>query len=141
MWDKNLLKKDCKRFGGIIIFLLTFVYICHFCNISLCPLKRLIGYPCPLCGITRASIFLFLFQFQKAFEMNPSIFCILCWIIYLLYNRYLHKTNYKKKIFFSFIILILLIFLIYGIKMFWYFPIQEPYTYNHNNWLFLIKEK
>lgn len=141
MWDKNLLKKDFKRFGGGIILLLIFIYTCHFCKVSLCPLKAFLGLPCPLCGVTRASILLLQLKIREAFTMNPSIFLILLWLFYCFYYRYIRKTKNNKYLIFVTFSILGLIVLIYFVKMAWYFPIQEPYVYNYKNLLFFIKLK
>jgi hypothetical protein len=44
---------------------------------SLCLHKLLTGYPCPLCGLTKATWSLSHFQWLRAFSFNPVIYLLL----------------------------------------------------------------
>ncbi|MBQ9344045.1 MAG: DUF2752 domain-containing protein [Kiritimatiellae bacterium] len=43
----------------------------HFFGLTLCPLKRLTGIPCPSCGTTRACLLLLNGHPRAAFVMQP----------------------------------------------------------------------
>lgn len=43
----------------------------HFFGLTLCPLKRLTGIPCPSCGTTRACLLLLGGHPRAAFAMQP----------------------------------------------------------------------
>lgn len=36
-----------------------------------CPFRWITGFPCPFCGMTRASLAALSFDFERAMEMNP----------------------------------------------------------------------
>ncbi|MFA7172545.1 MAG: DUF2752 domain-containing protein [Kiritimatiellia bacterium] len=43
----------------------------HFCGVHVCLLKRLTGYPCLLCGGTRAAVLLLQGRLAAAFALQP----------------------------------------------------------------------
>ena len=47
------------------------VLLSHACGIVLCPMKRLLGVPCPSCGTTRAFILALRGDFLGAFTLQP----------------------------------------------------------------------
>ena len=121
------LKQDCKQYGGFILLVLLIIYLSQLFEIPLCFIKRLTGYPCPLCGVTRASLYLVTFQFQKAWSTNLSIYFIVFYFLELAYSRYVKKINRILRI--STIILILVIIVNYCYGMIYKFPNIEPYTH------------
>ncbi len=60
-----------------------------------CPVKALIGFDCPGCGLTRAGAKLLSFNFVGAWEQNPVSYYIALWVA-LTAVRYLFKGNFKK---------------------------------------------
>ena len=46
-------------------------FLAHFFGLTLCPLKRLTGIPCPSCGTTRACLLLLNGHPRAAFAMQP----------------------------------------------------------------------
>jgi len=53
------------------------VLLTHWCDISLCPLKRFVGVPCPTCGTTRAVLLAMRGDFAGAFAMQPLCMALL----------------------------------------------------------------
>lgn len=53
------------------------VLLSHWCGISLCPLKRFTGVPCPTCGTTRAVLLALRGDFADAFAMQPLCMALL----------------------------------------------------------------
>lgn len=51
--------------------LLAVALAAHFCGLTLCPLKRLAGIPCPSCGTTRACLALLRGDVRSAFAIQP----------------------------------------------------------------------
>lgn len=49
------------------------VLLSHACGISLCPVKRLFGLPCPTCGATRALLLAARGDVAAAFALQPLV--------------------------------------------------------------------
>ena len=47
-------------------------------GVTLCPMKRFLGVPCPTCGTTRAVVLLVKGRFAEAFSMQPLAVAALC---------------------------------------------------------------
>lgn len=86
-----------------------------------CPIYRFLGIPCPSCGMTRAFFCLLNRDIGGAFSMNPLIFTLPIFLVFLLYR----KT--RKRAFF---IMIILFFAVYAVRMIILFPHTPPMTFN-----------
>ena len=53
------------------------VAVAHVLGLTLCPLKRLLGVPCPTCGATRAVVLLLRGDICGAFAMQPLVMVVL----------------------------------------------------------------
>ena len=49
------------------------VSLAHAFGVTLCPMKRLLGVPCPTCGTTRAFAALFRGDVSGAFAQQPLV--------------------------------------------------------------------
>ena len=110
----------------IIFYLLAFQLIDpHGPN---CLIKRTLGIPCPGCGMTRATYYLFTFQFSEAFFYHPLVFLMPLIVSTFLLNGYgIFKTLFESKIFWG--IIIVSFVAVYIIRMYLYFPHTEPMDY------------
>ena len=54
------------------------VALAHACGMTLCPLKRLTGVPCPTCGSTRAVVLLLRGNVVGAFAIQPLATTAIC---------------------------------------------------------------
>lgn len=73
----------------VIIFIIAyFVFLKNFLY-STCPLVILTGFPCPMCGMTRAGFALLRLNFGEAFHIHPFIYPIIFMIVIFCINRYL----------------------------------------------------
>ena len=54
------------------------VALAHVCGLTLCPLKRLTGVPCPTCGSTRAAALMLRGDVGGAFAMQPLAMTVAC---------------------------------------------------------------
>lgn len=122
----KLLTDDLHWILPLIIISATVVYGAAFLGITLCPLKSLIGLPCPLCGGTRASILFMKLKFIDAFKMSPVIYLLGLFILIWAYSRYIN--NLGKIVRYSFYIMIFMILAIYAFGMLTEFPNIEPYV-------------
>jgi len=79
---------------------LTVAYISGRAGVefTLCPMKRITGYPCPTCGGTRAALELLQGHPAEAFWMNPLVFAsfIVVPLVYLGWRRV--PAVYRQKI-------------------------------------------
>ncbi len=89
---KMKFKNKISEVGEKIASLSTFVWaiiIFVFAGISItlnivlkigCPVKAILGVPCPFCGMTRAYLSLIRLDFSVAFEYNPAfpVFALIC---------------------------------------------------------------
>lgn len=124
----DILLHDIKSFLPITILAAFIIYGCSYFDIILCPLKSLIGIPCPLCGTTRASLLLMSLKFKEAFNMNPIVYELLIWLAIMFYCRYV-SSKYYNFIIISFQIICIITLIIYVMKMLLYFPYIEPCSY------------
>lgn len=99
-----------------------------------CIFSLLIGYPCPGCGLTRATLCLLTFRFREAFFMNPSVYLIAAMAVYAFLSRYVFCR--RPKYFIPLCILFgCLSICIYLIRMYFLYPHTEPMTYYTDNLL------
>ena len=54
------------------------VALAHVFGLTLCPMKRLLGVPCPTCGATRAVVLLLRGDVCGAFVMQPLAMGVVC---------------------------------------------------------------
>ena len=50
----------------------------HLLGVTLCPLRRFLGIPCPTCGTTRVVVALFGGNVREALALNPLTATLLC---------------------------------------------------------------
>lgn len=60
--------------GGVAVC----VALAHVFGLTLCPLKRWLGVPCPTCGTTRAAVLLLHGDVCGAFELQPLAMGAVC---------------------------------------------------------------
>lgn len=71
----------------IIVILLTMELVFG----EVCPVKILLGIPCPGCGLTHACIYILTFRWKLAWEWNPAAFLWVPSILFWFINRYVLK--------------------------------------------------
>lgn len=104
----------------IIIFIAAFILY----NIALgCPVRNLLGFPCPACGLTRATAAALRGDFALAFSCHPlfplAYICLLLFILYLFLSAKHKLTKKRDKLFAVIFICILIAFLaVYFIRIF-----------------------
>lgn len=96
----------------IIIYMSVTQYLFH----SVCPIAILFGFPCPACGLTRAGISFLTAHFSTAFQMNPCIFLLIPYFLYLWFYKYIFE---KKPPYLTFITCLLgiIVFGIYILRL------------------------
>ena len=68
-----------------LLLIIAAAAIMYFTKLG-CVWQRLLGFPCPACGLTRATVYLFEFNFAKAFAMHPMVFSLPLIAVYILYD-------------------------------------------------------
>ena len=110
--DRCLLKKY-KISIIVFLFVLLILYL-SIIGIYRCPLSFFFGIPCPLCGMTRAIISVFHFDFESAFYYHalwPIVFFgVPLYFIFIKNNRKITKKN--KDIIFIFVSILFLVYFI-----------------------------
>lgn len=123
---------DVKKYWPIPILLIAVYFVLHKLEGAFCPMVRILGLPCPGCGITRAALYVIKGQFEEAFYINP---CVYLWIVFLLYIiivRYVLGKPLKHGMFFAVIILVIML-IRYGYGMYMYYPNRPPFAYTGGN--------
>lgn len=124
--------KDIREYGWAGIVFLAYYLVVHSFQSAFCPLLRLTGIPCAGCGLTRAFLYFFTGQWERAAYIQPMVFPIVVFLLYCGYFRYIRGS--KIKGFTSlFILLITVMLLLYGVRMYLYFPDRVPYVYMRDN--------
>lgn len=80
--SKGISKDALSLFFCIILY----IFLCSIFNIG-CPIYYITGFPCPGCGMTRASIELLRANFLKAFNFHPLIYFLPPYSMLYLYNK------------------------------------------------------
>lgn len=123
----NVFKKNMKIYYPFIIVL--FLYLIGFAIFdphgNNCMVQRTIHIPCPMCGMTRASVYLFQLKLVDAFKLHPLVFIMPLITLTVFLNGYRIFTRlFYSKTFWS--IILILFIVVYGIRMYLYFPHTEP---------------
>lgn len=145
------LKSDVKTYWKGILAAAVFLMAMLLLFGQLCPLRILVGLPCPACGLTRAGLYVLSLQFHRAWEMNPVIYPIALFVLYFIVCRYLLGKKVWGWRWMLWVLLILLV-AVYIYRMGQYFPQKRvpyvtsatPMEYDSNNlfhWLLQSKDK
>ena len=104
---------------ALILFLLLIGYLIlgNYFHIYIdCPIKKITGWYCPGCGITRMLISLLKLDFYQAFRYNALLFISLPIILFFLIESIITKKEpLYNKIPTKVWVLVIVIFLVYGI--------------------------
>lgn len=100
-----------------ILCIIIYMSVTQFLFHSVCPIAILFGFPCPACGLTRAGISFLTAHFSTAFQMNPCIFLLIPYFLYLWFYKYIFE---KKPPYLTFITCLLgaVVFGIYVLRLF-----------------------
>lgn len=115
-----------------------------------CFWREITGMPCPTCGMSRAAALFLSGRFTEAFAMHPLIFLlfplVLFWfaIVLLEYRRYRRAEDGSS--FFAHLSgsvwltrtaigMVALTFAVYLIRLPFYFPENDPLSWNERAWL------
>jgi len=106
---------------------------------TICWLRLLFGFPCPLCGMTRATILFIKGDFCGAWQMHAMFYLVVLFVPFYIFFKYFVKNGCR------FIKIYVIIFIILTIGYYIYrmselFPGQEPLLYDSDNWFNYIRK-
>ncbi|SCI23493.1 Protein of uncharacterised function (DUF2752) [uncultured Clostridium sp.] len=133
-WKKTgrRIREDAKWafLTGIVFF--VYYEIVHYFYGAFCPMLVTTGFPCAGCGLTRAFLYLGSGQLERAMYMNPMALFVIVFALYCGYYRYIRLTTVKHfSLALGLLITVMLVF--YGVRMYLYFPDRVPYVYTRRN--------
>lgn len=131
----KLLWKDIKDVKWAIIIIIAYFALGRYFLYSLCPMVMVTGLPCPGCGLTRAGAALLRLDFAGAYQIHPFIYPIAGYIAVFGWNRYIMGRRMGKKLKAGLAVLMVLVILFYGWRMWMYFPGKPPMSYYERNLL------
>ncbi len=131
----KLLWKDIKDIKWAIIIIIAYFALGRYFLHSLCPMVMVTGLPCPGCGLTRAGFALLRLDLAGAYRIHPFIYPIAGYIAVFGWNRYIMGRRMGKKLKAGLTVLMVLVILFYGWRMWMYFPGEPPMSYYERNLL------
>lgn len=63
-----------------------------------CPFRRLFGFPCPGCGMSRAWLAALRFDFRAAFAYHPMFWCVPVLMLYVLVDFDLFRRKWIGRL-------------------------------------------
>ena len=58
-----------------------------------CPVRSIIGIPCPGCGLTRACLAALHLDFSAAFAWHPMFWCVPALALFIVYDGKVFRSN------------------------------------------------
>jgi len=105
---------------------------------NLCVFRKITGFPCPSCGMTRAHIELLKADFAKALEYHPLFILpslVLITIIFSKKIKILNRIIKNNFIIISFIAIFLTVYILRFINL---FPNEEPFLYDYDSYIYIL---
>lgn len=137
-FNKERLKFDIKKNFPPLVMAALALLIIDLVWGKICPVRTMIGIPCPGCGLTRAFKLAMTGHFYQATIINPLWIAITVFVILHLSIRYFvadEKKAKKFKIILKILIIIVAISAIayYIYRMIYWYPNREPMLYDNKN--------
>ena len=125
---KQIIKENFKRVLTIIVLTSILVVIFYISDIK-CLFKYTIGVPCPGCGLTRAWLSFLKMDFDAAFKWHPLFWIVPVFIIIAVFMKgEVFKNKTANTV--LWLLMLLLVFGVYSMRMIKLFPDQAPMDYN-----------
>lgn len=131
-----------KNIGEFKLYLILFFLYIAFFKIMLphetnCLVKAISGFPCPTCGMTRASFSLLGLNVTQAYQYHPLVFVVpFLFMTVLMKDLYFFATLFRSKVFWS--IVIVLFVTVYIVRMYYMFPDTVPMDYGRATWIYKL---
>ena len=133
------MRKKHKLFHGavwyILILILIYGVLMFTVSGGICPMRGLLGIPCPACGSTRAMILLAKGDFVGSMKMNPSAPLLFLCLMNEIRICYFRRGN-KRVAAFLLVTSVTVSIAVYLVRMKLYFPYMEPYVFERRSLLF-----
>lgn len=123
---------DIKQYGMAGVALLIYIVVVNLVFHAFCPLVIFSGFPCPGCGMSRASACFLAGRWEQAWRLNPVVFPVMGVAAYFGVNRYLLGKKAKGLKWLIAAVFVLLL-AVYCLRMYLYFPGRVPYVYMKDN--------
>lgn len=106
----KLLKKDLKNSRYAILIIGAYLLFQIMTKNNVCPLYSFTGFPCPLCGMTRAGIALLQGHFKEAWNYHGFVYAVPILGVWFMVWRYILLKEIKslKKIVIAIFVLLLI---------------------------------
>lgn len=135
----RLISKILKSSLFWIVLYLIYALIMHILKLESCPVKLLIGLPCPGCGMTRAVICLLKLDFKGSFRYNALWLILLFIVVVAILKKYgIFKKLYYSRVFWMVIGATILTY--YILRLIYVYP-NEPMDYYYFNLLNRMRGK
>lgn len=139
MPSKGKVLRDARNFCVGSVLCVVFLFLLDRMLGTVCWLRLACGFPCPLCGITRAMMLFLKGDIVGAWQMNAMFYLVLLFVPIYVFFKYFVE-NGSKIIKAYVIIFIVIAFGYYVYRMLYWFPKQEPMLYDSDNWLNYIRK-
>ncbi len=130
----NRVAADVREYGVAAAAFALYVPVSNLLFGAVCPLVAFCGIPCPGCGASRAAFCLLTGRWRQAWQYQPMIFPIALAALYFGWNRYLQNRKARGMTAVAAALAAGLV-LVYGVRMYLYFPDREPCVYMADNLL------
>ena len=100
--------QDVKEYGVAAVAVALYTVAVNLIFHAFCPLIIFCGFPCPGCGVSRATACFITGRWQQAWQMNPVVFPIMLCAAYFCLMRYLLGRKVKGMKVLAAIIMVLL---------------------------------
>lgn len=131
---------DIKAAKWAIIFVIAYFVFFKKILYSLCPMVIFTGYPCPACGLTRATFCLLRLDFSEAFRIHPFVYAVIVYLAVFGVNRYILGRKMGKKLKWGMAVIIIAMILFYLWRMKTDFPGAPPMSYYAGNFFAQLRE-
>lgn len=135
----RLISKILKSSLFWIVLYLIYALIMNILKLESCPIKLLIGLPCPGCGMTRAIICLLKLDIKGSFRYNALCLILLFIVVVAILKKYgIFKKLYYSRVFWTLIGTTILTY--YILRLIYVYP-NEPMDYYYFNLLNRMRGK
>lgn len=123
---------DIRTYGAAVAAVFFYAVIVNLVFHAFCPLVIFCGFPCPGCGVSRAALCFLTGRWRTAWQLNPVIFPMALFAVYFCVCRYLLGRKVRGiRVLLG--LLFALLFVVYCVRMYLYFPGRVPYVYTESN--------
>lgn len=130
----EFIKKQIDKHKIIVLMAAVFIF-----TGGQCLIKKITGFPCPSCGLTRAIVELLKLNFQGSLYYNPLAIPIILILIYFIYGKKPLGGKKSNEIIIITVCTIIVLF-VYIYRMYTLFPNIAPMDYNKSSILWKAYE-